>query len=247
MAGLSPGRGAGVEQTLARFGFEQSGHELRSFVLHAQEAVGESRNLVHRPRLGEIHRCLRQFARRAVETFMPQGEHRLLAGNFARIDAQTHGRAVVVALKNRPPIFRPIHPDGLGEPARMVQADGLGLPRQPLVELGAPALMVAQHGIDQGLRPLLAQLPRGLHGQVDCRVVGHGEFAQLIQGAEQQVFQVGIALAQWPFEQLAEQVGKRFPLPANAITDLLQQTVFGHLPVGLQVFAERTAMARELG
>ena len=46
-------------------------------------------------------------------------------------------------------------------------------------------------------------------------MIGDGELAKLMQGAEQQAFKVEVAAAQWPLEQFAEQKAERSMVTAD--------------------------------
>ena len=172
---LAARRGAGVEHARAAGesgADEQRRGELRGGILHRHVALGEARDVRHRPGLGERDRLRADDARRDAG----RGQPRSHAGGVgaAGIDAQRQRRAGVVGGQHLLPLRRPVGTQPLDPPGRMVpssfgRAAGGGDLCLTLAQ-EAP-----QHRVDERRgRPHggVAVAAGGPHHLVDDRVVG---------------------------------------------------------------------------
>ncbi len=176
MRRLAAGGGAGVEHPQRRTGsrrgeaVEQQGAASWAAASCTEHiAVGEARELLHRPRL-------RAAAAPSAPTGMAVEPDALQAraGSaatraLAAVDPQRHGRLLVVGGQHALPFARVVAPQALDPPARMVPLrDRLVLGgRHQLVALAQEA---AQAGVDEaGLRPRDRVALGGLHRLVDQR------------------------------------------------------------------------------
>ncbi len=176
------GCGAGVEHALAAPKIEPGRRLLRSGVMHRDQTVGESWQSLDR------HRALQQQRRSAeVPGIHASRIERVKVGGdagAAAVNPQRERRSIVAGGEYRRPGFRVLGLQTSDPPRRMAPArDGIGIGGD--TKRVAPAQVVAQHAVDEGLESSARDFRGCRHGLIDAGV-GVGAHLQPRQRREQQ-------------------------------------------------------------
>ncbi|MNI20292.1 hypothetical protein D3C73_737660 [compost metagenome] len=204
MAGLAAGCAAGVQYPLARCQIEQISGQLRRFVLHADPALGETRQAAHVGGGFEHDTVTAVDTGCGGDTGVGQQTEVGIPAVMATVDPQDHWRMRVVGGADGFPLLWPERLQGFLQPAWVG-----GAHHRIAFQFGenrfAFALSVTQNRIEQGLGPRLFQLV-GATDRLANRGMGRDAgVEQLIEADQQQRLNIGIGSLEWLLQQLGRQ------------------------------------------
>ncbi len=221
MRALAAGRGAGIEHALAVMQVEQAHGLLRGAVLHRKQALAVTGQTGHVAARLEDQRVGRIIRHAANDALLCQLRSEIRARDTASVDAQPQRRRCVVRGKDGFGLIRPIGVEFFDQPTSMRRAR-----HRIAIQLRASRFALAQpapqHGVDEARKRRLAQGARGLDRGSHGGVVAQVHDFQLHEAEHEQGADVGVALAQRPFQQAADSGVEAQP-PACAFVQQARQ------------------------